>query len=233
MEFDQLDPVTRNLFMITRGGKKGLVRDDGKVVLPVEYDAIVPTGEHGLSLLKDKKFGWYEFRTGQLVKPVYDRNVLSYRPGLWLAFKDKGYAFLQPDGKPLGQFEWEEVSHWNDSVAWVRKGNSWKLLEIASHKVRMDNIRQYRYLRETKEEKLAIVQQDKVYGVISSRRGVVVPIQYTDVVNLGTQDHPLFYTERHITEAGITVVVYFDRSGKAVRSQALEAEELDKISCDN
>ncbi len=233
MEFDQLEPVTRSLFIVTRGGKKGLVRDDGKVVLPVEYDAIVPTGEQGLSLRKDRKFGWYDFRLGQLVKPVYDRNVLSYRPGLWLAFKDKGYAFLQPDGKPLGQFEWDEVAHWNDSVAWVRRGTTWKLLEIATHKVRLENIRQYRYLRETKDDKLAIVQQDKVYGVISSKHGIVVPIQYTDVVNLGTQEHPLYYTERHITEAGITVVVYFDRSGKTVRSQALEAEELDKISCDN
>lgn len=232
-EFDELEPVGRSLFILTRAGKKGLVRSDGKIVLPVEYDAIVTAGEHAFSLLKDKKFGWYDGRSGQLVKPVYDRNVLAYRPGLWLAFRDKGYAFLKPDGKTIGQFEWEEISYWSDSVAWVRKGTTWKLLEIATQKTRLDHIRQYTYIREKGVDKLALVQQEKVYGVISSRHGVIVPIQYTDVVNLGTRDYPLYYTERHIAEAGITVVVYFDQNGKTVRSQALEADELDKITCDN
>lgn len=232
-EFDQLEPITRSLFVVTRAGKKGLVRSDGKAALPAEYDAIVVAGDNAFSLLKDRKFGWYDAKAGQLVKPIYDRNVLSYRPGLWLAFKDKGYAFLKADGKPLGQFEWEEVSYWNDSVAWVRKGPVWKLLEIATQKTKLDNIRQYNYIRENGGDRLAIVQQEKVYGVISSRHGVVVPIQYTDVVNVGTRDYPLYYTERHITEAGLTVVVYFDRMGKTVRSQALEADELDKITCDN
>lgn len=232
-EFDQLEPVTRSLFVVTRAGKKGLVRSDGKLALPVEYDAIVAAGDNAFSLLKDKKFGWYDAGSGQLVKPVYDRNVLTYRPGLWLGYKDKGYAFLKADGKSLGQFEWEEVYNWNDSVAWVRKGSNWKLLEIGTQKVRLDNVRQYTYIRESKNERLAIVQQDKVYGVISSRQGILIPIQYTDVVNVGTRDHPLYFTERHIAEAGITVVVYYSKTGKTVRSQALEADELDKITCEN
>jgi hypothetical protein len=231
-EFDQLEPIAPSLFVVTRAGKKGLVRSDGKVALPVEYDAILSTGD-GFSLLKDKKFGWYDPRNGLLMKPAYDRNVMAYRPGLWLAFKDKGYAFVRPDGKPVGLFEWEEVSYWNDSVAWVRKGTAWKLLEIASQKIKLDNVRQYTYIRENTHDKLAIVQQEKVYGVISNKRGVVIPIQYTDVINLGTREHPLYYTERHISEAAITVVVYFDRNGKTIRSQALEAEELDKLTCDN
>ena len=73
------------------------------------------------SLLKDKKFGWYDARTKILIKPTFDRNVKMYHRGLWIAFKDKGYGFIPSDGKPKGNFEWEEIQYWTDSVAWVKK----------------------------------------------------------------------------------------------------------------
>jgi len=232
-EFDQLEPVSPSLFLFTRMNKKGLVRDDGKVILPAEYDAIVAAGDHSFSLLKDKKFGWFDGQSLFLVKPVYDRNVRPYSKKFWLAYKSTGYAFIYPDGKPIGAFGWDEVEYWNDSVAWVKKGSMWKLLEIASQKIKVDNIRHYQYMKDLPEEKLALINQDKVYGVLSNRRGTVIPVQYTEVINLGTRDLPLYFTERFITEAGISVVVYFDQHGKTIRSQALEGDELEKITCEN
>lgn len=232
-DFDQLESAGTSLFFFTRLNKKGLMRGDGKIALPAEYDAIVATGEQSFSLLKEKKFGWYNSNSNQLMKPVYDRNVRPYNAKTWIAFKDKGYGFLHPDGKPMGAFEWEEIQFWNDSVAWVKKGATWKLLEVSTQKIRLDNIRQFNYLRASGPERLVMVQQDKVYGVLSSRRGTVVPVQYTEVINLGTSETPLYFTERHIPEAGISVIVYFNQYGKTVRSQALEAEELDKIACEN
>jgi len=231
-EFEDVEPMTASLFQVTKLGKKGLLRADGKVALPPEYDAIVSAGETSFSLLKEKKFGWYDYKTNLLVKPVYDRNVKPYSSRLWIAFKDNGYWFLSADGKPYGPNQWDEVSHWTDSVAWVKKGGAWKLLDLISQKVKVDNVRQFTYIRES-GNKLAIVQQDKVYGVLSSRKGTIVPFQYTDVVNLGTRETPLYFTERHISEAGLTVVVYFDQYGKSVRSQAMEGDELDKITCEN
>ncbi len=231
-EFDDLEPAARGLFFVTRLGKKGIVRSDGKVVLPPEYDAIVSAGESAYSLLKEKKFGWFEAKSGVLVKPIYDRNVKPYGTKLMLGFMNNAYGFLLADGKPMGGFQWDDVGHWTDSIAWVKKGPTWALMELRTQKVIMDNVRQFTYIRET-GEKLAIVQKDKAFGVLSSKKGIVVPVQYTDVVNLGTRETPLYFTERHISEAALTVVVYFDQNGKSVRSQAMESDELDKITCEN
>jgi hypothetical protein len=44
---------------------------------------------------------------------------------------------------------------------------------------------------------------------------------------------PMYFTERHIAEAGISVVIYYDYQGKIVRKQAMEAEEFEKVYCDN
>ncbi len=233
MEFEQIEAVSPEIFLITRQNKKGLLTEEGKVLVPIEYDAIVVTEPNGFSLLKEKKFGWYDAVKKQLVKPIFDRNIKSYNKSLRMAFKDNGYGFIHPDGKPLGNFEWEDVVYWNDSTAIVKKNFQWMVIDINSGKTKIDRIRNYTAVKDTPLEKIYIVRQDNTFGVISNKRGVIVPMQYSDVVNLGNSETQLYFTERHIEEAGISVVVYFDHNGKIIRKQAMEAEEFDKIYCDN
>jgi len=232
-EFDNLDPVSGSVFILTRGNKRGLMQDNGKVLLPLEYDAIVPAEDDSYSLLKEKKFGWYDARSNVLIKPIYDRNVRPYNKTFRLAYKEGGYGFIHPDGKLVGNYSWEDVQYWNDSVAWVKKSGQWQLVEIQTQRTKLDRIRKFTHISDSPLEKITLVQQDHAYGVISSTRGVVVPIQYTDVLNLGSKEVPLYFTERHIAEAGISVVVYFDRHGKVVRTQAMETDEFEKIACGN
>jgi hypothetical protein len=234
LEMDQVEPVRNGLFIITRGNKRGLVGSDGRPLLPVEYDAIVPAEDRPLfSLLKDKKFGWYDFAKKSLTKPTYERNIRSYSPSFRLAYKEKGYAFLDATGKAMGNFEWEDVDYWTDSVAWVKKNNQWSLYEIRTARQLLQRVRGYTPVNDSPSERIYVVQQDNVFGVISSRRGVIIPIQYSDIINLGSKEMPMYFTERHIAEAGISVVIYYDYQGKIVRKQAMEAEEFEKVYCDN
>ena len=233
IEADQLEPVSPNIFVVTKANKKGLVSEEGKLLVPIEFDAIVAGDQGTYSLLKDKKFGWYDERTKLLIKPTFDRNVKMYHRGLWIAFKDKGYGFIPSDGKPKGNFEWEEIQYWTDSVAWVKRNFQWILWDIHGQKAKLSNVRSFTVVKDTEAEKIFIIRQENAFGVISSRRGTVVPIQYSDIVNLGTSEIPLYFTERHIEEAAISVVVYYDQHGKIIRKQAMEAEEFEKIYCDN
>ena len=233
MEVDQIEAITPAIFLVSHLNKKGLVAADGKVLVAVEYDAIVVAGDNSFSLLKGKKFGWYDGTTKLLIKPTFDRNLKSYSKSIYLAFREKGYGFIQPNGKPLGAFEWEEIQYWNDSTAWVKKNFQWSLLEIYSQKVKLGKVKDFSVVCDLPAEKIYILHQENAFGVISNRRGIVVPMQYSDIVNLGSKEVPLYFTERHIEEAGISVVVYYDSHGKIIRKQAMEADEFEKIYCDN
>ncbi len=233
LDFDQLEAVSPDAFLITRANKKGLISEDGKIFVPIEYDAIVSTEPGGFSLLKDKKFGSYDVSSKLLIKPTFERNIRSYNHSLKMAFKEKGYGFIYPDGKLLGTFEWEDIQYWNDSTAWVKKNFQWILFEIYAQKTKLDRVRNYTIVKDSPDEKIYIIRQDNALGVISNRRGIIVPIQYSDVINLGSKDVPLYFTERNIEEAGISVVVYFDHRGKVIRKQAMETDEFEKINCDN
>ncbi len=83
----------------------------------------------------------------------------------------------------------------------------------------LDRIKNYAVVKDSPEEKVFIIRQDNSFGVISSIRGTIIPIQYSDVINLGSKDTPLYFTERNIEEARISVVIYFDHQGKS-HSQA-------------
>jgi hypothetical protein len=62
---------------------------------------------------------------------------------------------------------------------------------------------------------------------------MVITPSFTEIINLGADDHPFYFTEKQVEEAGIFVVVYFDRAGKLVRKQAYEEEEYDRILCED
>ena len=233
MEVDQIEPVTPAIFLVSRMNKRGLVAEDGKVLVPIEFDAIVAVENNSFSLFRDKKFGWYDATTKLLIKPTFERNLKPYSNSLRLAFKEKGYGLILPNGKPLGAFEWEEIQYWNDSTAWVKKNFQWILFEIYSQKVKLGNVRDFSVVCDLPAEKIYILHQENAFGVISNRRGIVVPMQYSDIVNLGSKEVPLYFTERHIEEAGISVVVYYDSHGKIIRKQAMEADEFEKIYCGN
>ncbi len=233
MEVDQIEAVTPAIFLVSRMNKRGLVSEDGKVLVPIEFDAIVAVENNSFSLFRDKKFGWYDAATKLLIKPTFERNLKPYSNSLRLAFKEKGYGFILPNGKPLGAFEWDEIQYWNDSTAWVKKNFRWSLLEIYSQKVKLDEVRDFSVVHDSSKEKIYILHRENAFGVISNSRGIIVPVQYSDVVNLGSKEVPLYFAERHIEEAGISVIVYYDSRGKIIRKQAMEADEFEKIYCDN
>jgi hypothetical protein len=231
-EFENLDYLGQGFFLIGKGGKKGLVDESGKIVLPIEYTAIVSTGLGIVSLLKEQKFGLFNMISRKLIKPSFERNVIVYDEDRLLAFKDGYYGFMNWNTKSLSAFEFEEVQAWNDSIAMVKRNFQWSLYEINARKTVISKIKDFHSVSDHNDEKIIVAHLENFYGVLSNKRGELIPASYTDIINLGTADEPLYFAEKHIEEAGIYVIIYFDRTGKILRKQAFEEEEYGKIYCD-
>lgn len=231
LEFDDIEELENGLFLITHKNKKGVVGLDGKMVLPIEYDAIVKTSDNAISLLKDRKFGLYDIRRRKLFKAVYDRNVTFFNESILVVHKNGFYGFMNMDSSPISPFQFDEVRPWNDSSAFVRKDYRWMIYSVYDGKIANDQIKDYRFIKYTKEEKIAIIHKENEYGVLSSTRGVIIPPTFSDLLNLGTAEKPFYFTEKHVEEAGIFVVIYYDENGLMVRRHIYESEEYDSIYC--
>jgi len=228
--FDMIEPLSKGFFLITKNNRKGVLDSHGKVVLPLEYEAIVQQQPERLSLLKDKKFGLYDLTTKTSIKPTYERNLLHYANNWFIAYKNGGWGFVQPQMKAAPTFVFEEIQYWNDTAAWVKDG-TWKIYDFRSKKVLLDEIVSFKYVKKYAHEYVAIVRQGNAYGVISNRNGIVLQPSFSLIINLGDADKPLYFTEKHIAEADIYVVIYYNAQGKLLRRQALEEDEYEQLVC--
>lgn len=232
-DFDEIEYIGTNTFLFTLNKKKGLLNRTGKIILPATYNIIVYASDGSLSLYKDKRFGHFYLPTQKLIKPEYERNLQPYGPSHYIAYKAGGYGLITSDEKAVSPFEFEEIRYWNDTSMLVRKNHHWSIYSWASSTTHLDRIRQFRTLSTHSEETLLTIQRENYYGVISNVRGIVIPPNFTDIVNVGSEEKPLYFTEKRVEEADIYVVIYYNHQGALIRKQVYEADEYERIYCDS
>jgi hypothetical protein len=54
---------------------------------------------------------------------------------------------------------------------------------------------------------------------------------FSDIVNVGSSEIPLYFTEKHVEEASLFVVIYYTHQGVMLRKEVYEQEDYDKIYC--
>lgn len=231
-EFDEIEYLTNNTFLISKARKKGLVNFEGKIILPMEYEAIILTGKGFASILKDRKFGLYDLLNRHIIQPEYERNVLLI-DNRWLVGYKNGYGFIAMNAEPLSPFDFEEIRPWNDSCALVKKNFQWLIYDVKNRKVRGEGIKNYSFVKDTPDETIAIVNQGNYYGVISNRKGIILASTFDDIINLGSMERPLYFAEKYVEEAGIHVVLYYDQNGQLLRRQVYDTKEYDRVYCDS
>jgi hypothetical protein len=229
--FDKIQFAGHDLFIVHKKEKKGLLAKNGKLLLPVEYDAIVAMNNGIFSLLKSMKFGLFDAIKKKQIPPSSGKNLTPYNSQTITAYKNGLYGFLKWDNKPLSKFEFTEIQFWNDTTALVKKNSQWMLYEIKNNKVLLDEIRDVTYIRNSPMEKLAIIHQHANYGVIHNKKGTIIPITYSDVVNVGSEEKPLYFTEKQVEEASIFVVLYYNDEGELLRTAVYDQEDYDKLYC--
>jgi hypothetical protein len=231
VEYDDIQYAGEGMFIVTRKDKKGLLSAQGKLVIPAEYDAIGTVTNHVVSLLRNMKFGAYHVKNKTLLKPQYDKNLIYFNPGLLAAFQKGKYGFIGWDNKPLGKVQFDEMEHWTDTLALIKNNFTWSLYNTVALRVAESGITEIDYIVDSPDEKLAIVKQDNAFGVLSNRRGFIIPATFTNLVNVGTADEPLYFTEKHVEEALIFVVIYYDASGNMLLRRVYEEADYERILC--
>ncbi|MEO7991438.1 MAG: hypothetical protein ABI663_17935 [Chryseolinea sp.] len=229
--YDRIQYAGQGMFIVHKKDKKGLVGSDGKLLLPIEFDAIGSVKNNTVSVLKAMKFGLFDCKKKKLIKPEYVKNIVPYTADKLVVFKDGFNGFVGWDNKPLSKFEFEEVRYWNDTAAMVKSNFMWRLYDIRSGKVLIDRIKDYSLIQDTQQEKIAVMHQDNTYGVIHNHKGAIIPANFSDIVNVGSRELPMYFTEKHVEEASIFVVIYYDHAGRMLRKEVYEQDDYEKIYC--
>lgn len=221
------------IFVVSKKEKKGLVAKNGTIVLPIEFDAIGSVLNHTFSLLKNKKFGLYNLSQDKQIKPQYDKNVISYNDKLVIGLRNGLYGLVDWNGKPLTNFEFEDIRYWNDTAAFIKKNSQWMLLNMLNQQVVFDEIANYQVISTDNDEILAIFDYQNEFGVMSNKRGLIIPNGFSDIRNIGSASRPFYFTEKHIEEASMFIVTYYSSDGRLIIKQLYEQDDYDRLYCSN
>lgn len=228
---DKVEYAGEGFFWVTRKSKMGLADRSGKIVLPLEYDALGSVSNGQVTELRDKQFGYADVVNALSIKPAYQKNLVPYDSVHFIAYKDGNYGLIDWKSKPVIPFDYEDIRYWNDSSALLKKNFQWIIYDFKNNAVLLNRIRNMTWLQNTRSEQVVIARQDNDTGVISSRRGIVVPLSFSVVQNLGSPDVPLYFTDKFVEEASIHVVIYYDHDGNQLKREVFESNDFNKIHC--
>ncbi|MEH0157862.1 WG repeat-containing protein [Limibacter armeniacum] len=230
--YNDINIINEELVMVKSGSKRGLFDLAGKRVVSEEYDGIASNAPGLYSIFKQEKFGLYHHWKGVTIPPSYDVLLKPYGNSDSVFIAKKGnYGLIDIQDEPIVDFEYDELKYWNDSVALVHHSGKWKLLNIKGKYFLPEVFESFRLVKETDDETVLITYRSTGYGVLSNKRGRIIIEEFSDIINLGTVEEPIYFVERSISQVGLYVILYFDKDGKLLKENILRERAYQNIVC--
>lgn len=115
-----------NFFIVSQYGKKGVVRYDGTIIIPVEYDEIsiiqMEPGVRRFLVVKDKKSGIFNFDGSVMLACVFSDLQWSTNPrDFVIAAYDGKWGILNVAGEELVPFIYDEIAEYGDRNCYLVK----------------------------------------------------------------------------------------------------------------
>lgn len=228
-KFEEVSLLTDTLFRVKKDKKMGIINHSGEQILPFKYE-VLDNKEGMVFLLLNGQIGALDLVNGALLPTDYEARI--ERIGNHYEVKKEGkLGVVDARNQWLLPAVYDRLMSWNDTACWAMVGTGWSLVSFQNETI-LSGIISVRPWLGMEMQQLAIVIGENGYGLMSNVAGEILPMQYNDILNLGTSDRPLFFAEQHLKTAAFFVVTYFNLAGEAIRSQAFRPEEYDRIYCD-
>lgn len=229
-DYDNIQALGPEYLIIQKKGKVGLTDTTGRILLKPQYDAIANYTDGFVSVLNQKKFGLYNLHLNLFVIPRYDRLIKAYNQNYLIVHDRDGFGLIDMNRADVTNRDFEEIVFWNDTSMLAKRGGLWQIHDLINNQKLLDNIIDFEYLKD-QDEKIIIYSIEDHYGVASNRDGIIINHTFNDIINLGSENNPVFFAEKYVPEAEFYIVIYYDRSGGIMRKQVFDETEYDKIYC--
>lgn len=227
--YTDINPVSKEYITVLLKNKTGLIKSGGKELLTADYDAMLYRNGW-FSLLREKKFGGYHPASGKILKPVYDAGLIPYSEDLVLARKNKKWGIVDLKQKPEKTiFQYEEVKFVNDSLALVRKNQTWSMLKIYTGETIAEGITDWKPVENGER---IIFKSGDFYGMISPSLGIIIKPRFTEIIWLSEDHRSLFIGLGPVT-GNLVPVEYMNRHGLTLQKFHTGEDMLDFILCGN
>jgi hypothetical protein len=62
--------------------------------------------------------------------------------------------------------------------------------------------------------------------------GEILQPAFDEIVNVGSMEQPVYFAEKEVKEAGVSVVLWYDGGGNILVRKTYSPEDLERVYCD-
>lgn len=228
--YNQIAFLNDTLLKVEVNKKQGLMNIKGEFLLRPVFD-VIDQQEQMIFLLDKNKIGCFDLKRNVIFMPKYESRLEKI--GEYYAAKlDGKYGLFDHEEQPILNFSYDEIYLWNDTSFRVKNENLYDFINTEEESL-LSEIELMSKLTATEEQEVWKFVKDGKYGLMSTKNGILLAPEFTDIFNIGTQKNPLFFADQHLNKAGFHVVSYVDEMGSLVFSKAYSIDEFDKILCED
>lgn len=235
--YDEFSILANDLFSVKRFGKYGLVDTNRKIILPIRYQGISHMKGGYQGLLLNRKFGLYHYKRKIKIEPKFSSIPRPYSEKadnrLFVVRKNGGFGLIDDKSREMIATKYQKIEYWSDSVALIKnESDNWFLYDFVNRqRLKTQEFSQLQYLKKDESEIIALVSKGK-YGILSNKRGLLIPMEYDLIYNLGSVDAPMFFAERQYAGGKSFVVSYINHQQKVIWNKIMQEADYHKILCE-
>jgi hypothetical protein len=232
--YEQITMVNENLFSFKQNNKVGVADTNGNILLRPIFDAVGPLTPLVINVVKNQKFDLFYLTSKKATDIGFEALLKLYAPGtdLLIATKNGKTGLVDFKGKTIVPFQFDDLIYWNEQTALVQIDLEFFFYNIAKKEMNPRPYKNRKELSNRNGEIMMMVETEGKYGLISNRKGQIIPAESEEILPIYLNDDLYFFTSRKIIQSTNYNIAYYNSSGKLIRTQIVSDVEYDKIVCD-
>ena len=222
--------ISDSLFLIEFNGKKGISDTEGKIVLEPVYDGITNLSKDNIILIKDEKFGNYNYSDKKLISPQFSSVIQPIGDNYYKVKYGNLFGMIDQDGNQILSGTYDDIRYWSDSLFIVSENKRSSLFDTQSLEKIIDLI-SYSFVSNENND-LILIQTEDGYGIYSSSYGEILIPAYNSIKSFNLNGRYYFLAKREISEANLVINLLINEKGEIILNQALNFNDLSLVSCD-
>ena len=176
-------PVHSNFFIITKGGKQGLINYRGQEIIPSQYNFISDFSKDSiLTVKKDQKWGLIDLKGNIILKtaPACEEMKIMQEERVAVKIKNK-YGFFDKEGGLRIANRYVAVQNFNEGMCAFYLKGKWGFINKAE-----EIIIQPQYdLVESFKNNIVLVKKNNKWGILNKQGQEILKPQFEKIIPLG------------------------------------------------
>lgn len=173
---DFIDMLGLVLVVKDKKGKVGAMDQAGNVIIPFEYEMVLPQGDNFYQVIKNRKTGLADQSGQEIIPPKYD-DLMQIENGLYKAILSGKEGIIDPAiGEFLIEPEYEYISR-ADRYYQTKRNDRLVLFDLQFQEIELPD---YELMIYQGDGYLGVEENGK-RGIVDIQGKVLVPIEYDDV----------------------------------------------------